>query len=430
MVMNYQTHTLRNGVRVIFVPMADVETVTVMIAVTTGSRHEDARENGLAHFLEHMFFKGTPRRPTPRHISAELDGIGGAYNAATGKDYTVYHAKVRSTHAITALDVLSDMFLNSRLLSRDIERERGAILQEIRMYRDAPSREIHHIFDAAVFGTRHPLGRTILGPEKNIKTFTRRDILAYRRQCYTANNTIVCVAGKFPLRAVHAKIRKEFGAMSSAPPRSAVPFVPRRQSSPRVTIRHKRTDQTQCMFGVPAYGVHHPDRYALRVLTAILGGGMSSRLFVRVRENRGLAYSIHASIDSYAETGAFYVSAGIDHAHLDDVLRIILRECALLTRRTPSEKEIKTAKEYLSGRLVLGLETSDDIAYFITGQEIYHRRIMSAQEIIRRINAVTADDIRRVANDLFIPSRYTLAIIGPHGAATRNRLQSLLNMSY
>ncbi len=426
--MQYIRKRLRNGLRVVLAPRVDVESTTVMIMTGAGSRYETARENGLAHFLEHMFFKGTQRRPTAQHISHELDAIGGEYNAFTGKDRTAYYAKVHATHAHLALDVVSDIFLHARLRKRDIDKERGAIIQEISMYNDMPSRDIYHVFDKLLYGNNHPLGWTVLGPKENILRFTRRDLQRYMQRCYTAHNTVICVAGKFNQGAMLKQIRADFAQMRD----SAVPtFAPytHYQKSPRIAVRNKKTDQTQLILGFPAYHSTHKDRYVLSVLATILGGGMSSRLFRIVREERGLAYSVYAGTERFLDAGAFYVKAGIEHKNLVNTVRLIVNELVTIRRRVVTSTELIKAKEYLKGHLVLGLETSDDVANYLIEQEVTHGVIRTPAEVMARIDAVSAADVKRVAQEIFVSHKSNLAVIGPH-AGLRKELQSLLDVAY
>src|SRR3989344_7023089 len=298
--MQYKIHTLANGLRIVLVPVKDGKTATVIVMTGTGSRYEDQKENGLAHFLENMFFKGTKKRPSARAISEELDGIGSVYNAFTAKDRTAYYAKVASRYVDTALDVISDIFLNSTLPTSEIKKERGAIIQEIDMYEDMPMRTVGDVFEALIFGAEHPLGRTILGPKGNIRSFTRKAFDTYHKRNYTAHNTVVAVAGNFPQAKVLEKIKKTFGCLKDGAPPEYVAYKST-QGAPRLAIKEKKTDQTQLMLGVPAYPYLHKDEYALEVLTSILGGGMSSRLFTEVREKRGLAYSVDAWTEKYPD---------------------------------------------------------------------------------------------------------------------------------
>ncbi|MEK7133903.1 MAG: pitrilysin family protein [Patescibacteria group bacterium] len=410
--MKYDIHTLKNGLRVVLSPMPDTTTATVVVMSGTGSRYENMQENGLAHFLEHMFFKGTKKRPTARAISEELDATGSIYNAFTSKDRTAYYAKVSARYLDTALDVISDIFLNSMLPQKEITKERGAIIQEIDMYEDMPMRIVDNVFDALIFG-EHALGRTILGPKENIRAFSRRDFATYLKRNYVPANTVVCIAGSFSSVKVLAKVKKEFGRLKPAPAPSFLPFSGS-QSAPRVSIKEKKTDQTQLMLGVPAYPYEHKDEYALAVLTTILGGGMSSRLFLEVREKRGLAYSVHAWADKYPDVGYFVVQAGVEHSKLEKTIETILTEFKKIKRTKISATELEKAKSYIKGTLTLSLETSDEIAQNAATSLITLGRVRPLEEVIKHIDKVTVDDIQRVAQDILKTNALNLAIIGPH----------------
>ena len=411
--MKYDIHTLKNGLRIVLVPMKETATATVIVMTGTGSRYENAHENGLAHFLEHMFFKGTKKRPSAKKISEELDTIGSVYNAFTAKDRTAYYAKVSSRYIDTALDVISDIFLNSTLPSKEITKERGAIIQEIDMYEDMPMRTVDNVFDALIFGEGHPLGRTILGPKENIRTFSRNDFAMYLKRNYTPANTVVCIAGSFSSPKVLAKIKREFGRLKKAEAPALVPFIAA-QNAPRIAIKEKKTDQTQLMLGVPAYPYLHKDEYALAVLSTILGGGMSSRLFIEVREKRGLAYSVHAWAEKYPDTGYFVVQAGVEHAKLEKTVETILAEFRKIKRTKVSPAELNKAKSYIKGTMTLALETSDEIASNAVPSLINIGRIRELEEILKGVDKVTAEDIERVAKDILQSNKLNLAIIGPH----------------
>lgn len=379
----------------------------------TGSRYEDERENGLAHFLEHMFFKGTKKRKDARAISEELDGVGSVYNAFTSKERTAYWAKVSAEYIDTALDVVSDIFLNSKLPPAEITKERGAVLQEIDMYEDMPMRIVDNVFDALIFGEKHPLGRTILGPKENIKSFSRKEFSNYMKRNYTSHNTVVVVAGAFSEHKVLWKIHKEFSHFSHETPPTYIPFAST-QHEPRVAIKQKKTDQTQLMLGVPAYPYMHHDEFALEVLSSILGGGMSSRLFIEVREKRGLAYSVRSWADRYPDTGYFVVQAGVEHAKLEKSVKTILDEFKKIKKTKVSNAELEKAKAHIKGSLALQRETSDEVAEFAATSIINLNRVRTVEEIIEGINKVTALDVQRVAQDLLLTEKLNLAIIGPH----------------
>ncbi len=411
--MQYDVHTLPNGLRIILAPMPSNETATVIVMTGTGSRYEDKHENGLAHFLEHMFFKGTKKRPSAKAISEELDGVGAVYNAFTAKERTAYFAKVSKQYLDTTLDVISDIFLNSKLPEKEITKERGAIIQEIDMYEDMPMRTVDNVFEELLYGKEHPLGRTILGPKENISSFTRKDFAAYLKRNYTPLNTVVCVAGSFDEKRVLAKIEKEFGGLAHGNPPNFITFVSD-QSKPRVAIKEKKTDQTHFIVGVPAYPYLHKDEYALAVLSTILGTGMSSRLFLEVREKRGLAYSVHAWIERYPDTGYLAVQAGVEHGKLEKTLKTILSEFKKIKEKKVSAAELAKAKQYIKGTMTLALETSDEIANHAATSMINLARIRPLEEMLHGVDAVSSADIERIARDLLITSRLNLAIIGPH----------------
>ena len=423
--MKYDTHTLKNGLRIVLAPMPETATATVVVMSGTGSRYESERENGLAHFLEHMFFKGTKRRPSARAISEELDATGSIYNAFTSKDRTAYYAKVSSRYLDTALDVITDIFLNSTLPSKEITKERGAIIQEIDMYEDMPMRTVDNVFDSLIFGSEHPLGRTILGPKENIRTFSRKDFATYLQTHSTPANTVVCVAGSFSSPKVLAKIKHDFGRLKRRDGQKPMSFSSI-QVAPRIAIKEKKTDQTQLMLGVPAYPYEHKDEYALSVLTTILGGGMSSRLFLEVREKRGLAYSVHAWADKYPDTGYFVVQAGVEHAKLEKTISTILAEFRKIRKTKVSAAELAKAKSFIKGTLTLSLETSDEIAQHAVTSLISLGRIRALEEVIRAIDKVTAEDVQRVAQDILKTNGLNLAIIGPH--LHQDKLLSLLRV--
>ncbi len=423
--MKHEILTLDNGLRVILVPMSGVDTASVMVMTGTGSRYETERENGLAHFLEHMFFKGTKKRPSAKAISEELDGVGAVYNAFTAKERTAYYAKVSSEFLDTALDVISDIFLNSTLPIREITKERGAIIQEIDMYEDIPMRNIGDVFDALMFGKDHPLGRSILGPKENIRAFKQKDFATYHKKHYTAGNTVVCVAGSFDRNTVLKRIERDFSVLPTGDVSTPLPFA-HDQSEPRVSVKRKQTDQTQLMLGLPAYPYGHPDEYALEVLTSALGGGMSSRLFTEVREKRGLAYSVHAWTDKYPDVGTIVVQAGVEHGKLKNALATILAELKKLRRAPIQAAELKKVKAYLKGSLTLALETSDRVAEHAATSVVNLGKIRTLDEDVAFIDAVSAADVHRVAQDVFKTRHLNLSIIGPHDDAAS--LQRLLKI--
>ena len=410
--MKYQKHTLKNGLRIVLAPMVDTETATVIVMTGVGSRYETETENGLAHFLEHMFFKGTTKRPNTIDISRELDAIGAEYNAYTSKDHTAYYAKVAAHHWETALDVVSDLFLNATLEPEEIERERGTILQEINMYEDMPARRVGEHFEKLLY-KEHPLGREILGPKKNIRSFTRRNFMKYLGRGYTAQNVVVGVAGKIDPKKVKKEIEKHFAHIRTGK-KPVFKKIKQAQVKPEISIHHKKSDQTHLIVGVRAYDMFHNDRFALSLLATILGGGMSSRLFMEVRERRGLAYSVHTGVDTYHDAGYLATQCGVEHENLEKTIDVILSEYKKIAMEPVSAEELMKAKEYVKGHFALGMEGSDDVAGYLVTQETVRHQIMLPKERNKMIDRVTSADILRVAEDIFVNKKLNMAIIGPH----------------
>lgn len=425
--MHYVKHTLKSGLRVILAPMEDTETATVIIMTGVGSRYETKRENGLAHFLEHMFFKGTTRRPTTLEITKELDGLGADYNAYTGKDHTAYYAKVEARHWEQALDIVSDLFLHATLPKEEIDRERGTILQEINMYEDMPARRVGEHFEKLLYGG-HPLGTEILGPKENIKAFKRSDFIRYLARGYTAQNVVVGVAGRIDPKKVKREIERHFAEIRTGA-RPAFKKADDRQTEPCLSVYAKKTDQTHFIVGVRAYDMFHRDRYALAVLGNILGGTMSSRLFIEVRERRGLAYHVSTGVDAYHDVGYLATQCGVEHTNLEQTLAVTLGEYRRIADELVDAAELAKAKENMKGHLALGLESSDDIAGFLVTQEVLRHEIALPAERVKQIDAVTAEDVRRVARDIFVDRKLNLALVGPLSAAKRKRLEKLLTLA-
>ncbi len=410
--MEYKKYTLKNGLRVVLVPMKEMTTATALICVGTGSRYEDKRENGLAHFVEHMFFKGTKKRPKAKDITKELDALGSQHNAYTGKDRTAYYTKVASDKILDAMDILNDLFNNATFKSAEIKKEAGTIVQEINMYEDMPSRLVYDLFETLLYGKDHPLGREIIGTKENVTSFKRKDFVEYIQRCYTAQNTVVCVVGNFPQGKVLAKIRKDFKETRTGD-KPAHEIYTGIQTAPALKVKNKKTDQTHFIVGVHTGGFDHKDRYVLSVLANILGGGMSSRLWEEVREKRGLAYGIQAFVDFYPETGFFAAKAGVDHDKLVETLQIILKEMKKIARNGVTREEFMRARSGFEGRLAFSMETSDAIASSFAEQEAVRGRIIVPTESLRRIHKVTRKDISRVAKEIFVDRNLNCAVIGP-----------------
>ncbi|OGI29272.1 MAG: hypothetical protein A2288_00635 [Candidatus Moranbacteria bacterium RIFOXYA12_FULL_44_15] len=422
--MNHKKTTLKNGLRIIIVPMKETQTATVMVMVGVGSRYETDKEAGLSHFIEHMFFKGTEKRPDTLTISEELDAIGGEFNAFTSKDNTGYYAKTDSKHIGTALDVVTDMYLNSKLEEEEIKKEKGTIIQELNMYEDMPMRSVGDVFESLLYrGTE--LGREIIGTKRTVNSFKREDFVNYMKRFYTANDTVVCVAGKFDEARIIKEIGKIFGKM--APGKKAkISKVKEVQKNPELKIKFKKTDQTHFVLGTRAYDWNHKDRYALALLSVILGGNMSSRLFIEVREKRGLAYYVRSAVESFEDVGYFATQAGVEHKNLELAIATILTEYKKISKEKVDKKELQKAKDYVKAKTVMGMEASDEVAMFFISQETTKKKILTVAEKFALIDKITPSDIMKAAKEVFKNSKLNLAVIGPHKDG--KKLQKLLSL--
>lgn len=392
--------------------MKDTQTATVVVVVGVGSRYEADKEAGISHFIEHMFFKGTQKRPTTLDISSELDAIGGDYNAFTGKDMTGYYAKVDYKHLNTALDVVADIYLNSKIETKEIEKEKGTIIQELSMYEDNPMRTVGELFEEMLY-EKNSLGRAIVGSKKYIRSFKREDFLKYMKRFYISSDTVICVAGKFYEKTAMESIKKYFVKMEKGK-KPKIKKVAEKQQEPQVKIKFKKTDQTHLILGNRAYDRNHKDRFALSLLSVILGGNMSSRMFIEVREKRGLAYYVRTSTEEYEDCGYIETQAGVEHKNLKKTIEVILREYKKITENKVSEKELRMAKDYIKGKSIMGMESSDAVAMFYVEQELMKSKILPLEDIFEKIEKVTPDDIQKVARDVFRENKLNLAVIGPH----------------
>ncbi|KKR21362.1 MAG: Peptidase M16 domain protein [Candidatus Moranbacteria bacterium GW2011_GWA2_39_41] len=422
--MNYKKTTLKNGLRIITAPMKDTNTATVVVMVGVGSRYETEKEAGLSHFIEHMFFKGTEKRPEALMISEELDAIGGEFNAFTSKDRTAYYAKVDSRHMEVALDVVSDIYLNSKIDAQEIEKEKGTILQEVNMREDNPMRLVGEVFEELLYSPNN-LGRDVIGYKKTIESFKRKDFTNFMKRFYVSSDTVICVAGKFDEKKIISLVKKYFFAMLDGK-KPQIKKVVEVQKRPEVKIKFKKTDQTHLILGNRAYHENHKDRFAVSLMSIILGGNMSSRLFLEVREKRGLAYYVRAGVDSYEDCGYTATQAGVEHKNLEETIRVILQEYKKMATERVSEKELANAKNYIKGKSVMGLESSDEVAMFFIDQEIKRDKVMTIEDILAKFDKVTTSDILRVAGDIFQEKSLNLAIIGPH--KNESKLKNLLKL--
>ena len=412
MAKEFDYHKYPNGLRLITIPMEHTKTVTVLVMVGTGSRYETKEINGISHFLEHMMFKGTEKRPGALDISHELDSIGAEYNAFTSKEYTGYYAKAGAEHFGFVLDVISDIFLNSKLDSAEIEKERGVVIQEINMNFDNPMRHIGDVYEELMYGDQ-PLGWDIAGPKENILSIKADQFREYFNTHYFDKNTVVAVAGKITSEEVKKEVEKYFANIRGRADLFKPAPVVIDQKEPGVKIFHKATDQSHLILGVRGYHLFHPKREVLKIMAVILGGGMSSRLFTEVREKRGLAYYVGASSDSYLDAGDFSTFAGVENTKLQAAIEVILQEYKKIREEKVSAPELNKDKDYIKGKMAISFESSDDLASFYAGQELLEGKIATPEEKFEKLNQVTVEDIYEAANDIFKPSRLNFALIGP-----------------
>lgn len=410
--MKYKKTTLSNGLRILTVPMKNTQTATVIVMVGVGSRYETGREAGLSHFIEHMMFKGTEKRPTTLDISETLDSIGGEFNAFTSSDKTAYYAKVDAKHIDVALDVISDIFLNSKVEEKEIEKEKGTIIQEINMIEDTPMVDIEIVLGNLLY-KKNSLGRHIAGFKKTVAAFKRKNFKDYVDRFYVANDTVVCIAGKFNEKKVLGLAKNHFFGMKKGI-KPKYERVSENQKKPEFNLKFKNTDQTHFLLASRAYDYNHKDRFALGLLATILGGNMSSRLFTEVREKRGLAYHVRTLVDSFEDCGYIATQAGVNHDKLELTIETILNEYKKIATEKVSKKELQNAKDYVKGKSVMGFESSDEVAMFFIDQEVMKKKVMTISEIFKEIDKVTENDILRVAKDIFQNKKLNLAVIGPH----------------
>ncbi len=420
----YKKSVLNNGLRIITVSQQSTRAITVLVLVKTGSKYEDKETNGISHFLEHMFFKGTKFRPSPIAVAETLDKVGGVYNAFTGEEYTGYFAKVESSKFELALDWVSDIFLNSTLPEKEIKKERGVIVEEINMLRDHPMSYLQVLWQELLYGDQ-PAGWNIAGTKENVMKMTRKRLFDYRNSQYTSSNTIICVAGKINSKEAVKSVRKSFAKISKGVSLKK-PKVLESQNSPNFLLHHKKTDQTHLCLGVRAYNMFHLARYPTVLLARILGGMMSSRMFVELREKLGLCYYISTSVDANPDTGFLVTQAGVDNKNVEKAISAILKEYEKIFSEEISVIELKKAKDNIKGKMALSLEPSDNLASFYGVQELLEEKTLTPEEIFEMIDKVSTKDILKLAKEIFVPEKLNLALIGPF--EDKKKIQKLLKL--
>lgn len=422
--MKFTKTILKNGLKVITVPMKDNPTVTVLVMVEAGSKYETKETNGLSHFIEHMCFKGTEKRPKAIDISRELDTVGAQYNAFTLQEYTGYYAKADFKHLDLLLDVVSDMYLNPVFEDKEIEKEKGVIIEEINMYEDLPRRKIQVIFMKLLYGDQ-PAGWDIAGTKENIKNIKRSDFLDYRRKHYVPSATTVVIAGKFDERKTLNNVKKKWDEISAGKKNNKIKTA-ESQKKPEILLHHKDTDQTHLVLGVRSFDAYSKNNPAIKVLSAVLSGGMSSRLFQKLRDEMGICYYVCAENDTYTDHGVLQVSAGLDNKRVKEGISAILEEFRKLKTESVSETELNKVKQQLQGNLYLGLETSDSFAEYCGYQEVLNKPIKTPEEIIAEIQSITATDVKKIANKIFQDKNLNLAMIGRFKDKDKNEFLPIL----
>jgi predicted Zn-dependent peptidase len=408
---NAKKKTLQNGLRVVTIPMKENPTVTVLVLVGTGSDYETKRVNGISHFLEHMCFKGTVKRPTSQIISHELDALGCQYNAFTDHEMTGYYAKGDAKHFKQIFDVISDIYLNSTFPEAEMEKEKGVIIEEINMYEDMPQRHVQDMFQEVLYGDQ-PAGWNIAGPKENIKKMVRDDFVTYKKAHYVARGTVIVVSGSVTEVEVNKEVSKYFSVVEKSTKGKKLKTKDV-QEKPNVLIKHKATDQTHFVLGVRTYPIKDTRNSILSVLGAVLGAGMSSRLFNKLREEMGVAYYVRAGNDPSTDHGSFQISAGVNNARTGEVIKEILKECTKLTTELVLSEELAKVKSFIIGNTKLSLESTDDIANFYGMQELLQGKIKTLEEKIKAITKVTAKDIQKMAKEIFKTKYLNLALVGP-----------------
>lgn len=409
--LNFKKYVLPTGLRVILAPQPQSLAATILVLVEAGSKYETKEINGLSHFLEHLCFKGTKKRPTALVIASELESLGAIYNAFTGQEVTGYFSKVSSEKIDTALDIIADLYQNPIFDEEEMEKEKGVVIEEINLYEDMPMRKVQELFTDVLYGNQ-PAGWPIAGTKEVIRSLKKKDIIDYRSAHYVAQGTVVVVAGAFEEKTMLEKIKVLFAGVPADKKFSKVK-TKEFQKNPKTLVHFKESDQTHLMLGLRAFDRFDKRKYALEVLSDVIGGGMSSRLFQRVRAQLGAAYYVKSEVSLSTDQGFLAVSAGIDHKKLEAVIDAILDEFKKISSFPVAAKELKKSKNHLIGTLVIGLETSDELATFYGEQEIFKEKILDPQEIVKKIEAVTAKDVLSVAKSIVSNKNLNLALIGP-----------------
>jgi len=415
--------TLANGLRVITQTMPDTQAVSIIFLIGVGSRYERDGEAGISHFIEHLLFKGTDKRPSAREISEAIEGVGGILNAGTDRELTIYWVKVARTHFEKALDVLTDMLTGSRLDAREIDRERQVIVEEINMSYDDPSHRVGLLVDEILW-PGHPLGRDIAGTKQSVGAINQQDMRRFIAGHYLPGNTVISIAGSIEHGEATTAVAKACRGWTGRQKPSGYRAFRQRKTFPRVAIESREIEQVHLFLALPGLSLRHPERFALGLLNVILGEGMSSRLFSEIRDNLGLAYSIYSFTEHFRDCGSLAVYAGVEPGNLRVAVKAILEQLSGL-RETIAPAELTKAKELSKGRLLLRMEDSRSVAGWIGAQEALSGRVYSVEEVLAIIDAISAAELKELAGELMVASRLRLALVGP--VAATEPLEELLS---
>jgi predicted Zn-dependent peptidase len=407
----YEKKILKNGLTLLSVPIEGAASITISIFVKAGSRYEEKRINGISHFLEHLHFKGSSKYRSAKRLSETVDSIGGEFNANTGKEHTQYFIRSAFEHLPLVFDVLTDMLQNPIFDEREIEREKGVIVEEINMYKDNPQIHVESLFEETLWNDQS-LGRDIAGTAEVIRSMTRKDILDYRNKFYQPSNTIIAVAGNFKQKELEDLVAATWEKLPNKKT-NGYKAVYEKQTGPRLSVQNKVTEQAHMIVGFCAYPYRHKANYPLRLLSTILGGGMSSRLFIRIRERMGLAYYVSTSFNNYLDTGNFFVQSGLKVSSAATALDVILDELRKIRDHGVTAKELKKAQEYIKGKIALAMEDPHEKLEWYLGQEAFTGRCKTIKQAFDELDKVTVDQVNKVAQDLIKHERLNMAIVGP-----------------
>lgn len=408
----YQKTTLDNGLRLVTKNLPGTASLTVLVLVGAGSRYETREINGIAHFLEHMFFKGAKKYKNTKEVSSAIDSIGGDFNAFTAKEYAGYYVKVAAEHIDTAMDVLSDMMIHAKFDPTEIDKERGVILEEYNMYQDTPMYQIGWDFEQLIFGDQ-PLGWDQIGTKELINTVTQKDFEDFKNKLYTPDNTVISIAGNIDHQVALEKTKQFFDLK---PQTKNLEFKPLQENTndQKIKVTNKKTEQAHLTIGFPSVPYRHPEEYSAKILATILGGNMSSRMFLNVREAQGLCYYVRTETDAFTDAGTISTRAGVDTKRVKDALIAIIKEYKDVAENGVTDEEIHNAKQYLKGKITLRLEDSEEYAHMLGRQELIQNEIRTPEEVAAKIDAVTKESIQKFLAEYFTTNNLYLALIGPY----------------